>query len=160
VALLTGDNARTARAVAERTGIDEPRAELLPEAKVEAVRELTRRHGPLAMVGDGVNDAPAMAASAVGIALGAGASDVAIETADIALMTADLRLVPGAIRLGRATGQVVRQNIVFSLGVKLLVLGLTLAGLGSLWTAVAADMGASLVVVANGLRLLRSAGPE
>jgi Cd2+/Zn2+-exporting ATPase len=155
VALLTGDNRRSAGAVAERLGIQEPRAELLPDDKVEAVRELERSRGAVVMVGDGVNDAPALATATVGIAVGTRASDATLETADIALLHPDLRLVPFTIALGRAASRVVRQNIVFSLGVKAAVLVLTLAGFGTLWMAVGADMGASLLVIANGLRLLR-----
>jgi Cd2+/Zn2+-exporting ATPase len=154
VALLTGDNGRTAETIGAGVGIADLRSELRPDAKVEAVHDLARRHGGVVMVGDGINDAPALAASAVGIAMGTGASEAAVETADIALLHADLRLVPATIRLSRATAQVVRQNVVLSLGVKAVVLALTLSGHGSLWAAVAADMGASLVVIANGLRLL------
>jgi Zn2+/Cd2+-exporting ATPase len=156
VALLTGDNARTTRAVADRVGIEDRRAELLPDDKVAAVRELQRTRGPMAMVGDGVNDAPALAAAAVGIAVGTRASDATLETADIVLLQPDLRLVPATVRLGRAAARIVRQNVSVSIGVKAVVLVLTLAGLGTLWAAVAADMGASLLVIANGLRLLGS----
>jgi Cd2+/Zn2+-exporting ATPase len=155
VALLTGDNARTAKAVADRLGVGDRRAELLPDDKVAAVRALQERQGALAMVGDGVNDAPALATAAVGVAIGPGAADATLETADIVLLHPDLRLVPEAIRLGRATRRVVRQNVAVALVVKGVVLGLALAGLGTLWAAVAADMGASLLVIANGLRLLR-----
>lgn len=155
VALLTGDNARTARAIAQQLGIRESVSDLLPEDKVEHLAALQRRLGPVAMVGDGINDAPALAAAAVGIAMGRRGSDVALETAAVALISDDLRLVPQAIRLGRATRAVIRQNIAFSLVVKGLVLGLALAGWGSLWAAVAADMGASLLVIGNGMRLLR-----
>jgi Cd2+/Zn2+-exporting ATPase len=154
VALLTGDNGRTAGAIGAALGITDIRSELRPDAKVEALRDLARRHGSAVMVGDGINDAPALAASAVGIAMGTGASEAAVETADIALLHADLRLVPATVRLSRATARVVRQNVVLSLGVKAAVLALTLSGHGSLWAAVAADMGASLIVIANGLRLL------
>ena len=156
VAMLTGDNARTARAVADRLAIADRRAELLPEAKMAAVRDLQERMGPMVMVGDGVNDAPALAAAAVGVAMGARASDATLETADVVLLNPDLRLVPQSIRLGRAALDVVRQNVAVSIGVKAAVLLLTLAGYGTLWAAVAADMGASLLVIANGLRLLRA----
>jgi len=157
-ALLTGDNRRTTRTVADALGIEDRRAELLPDDKVLAVRELQRAHGPMAMVGDGVNDAPALAAATVGIAVGTRASDATLETADIVLMQPDLRLVPATVRLGRAAVRIVRQNVAVSIGVKAAVLLLTLAGLGTLWAAVAADMGASLLVIANGLRLLSGSG--
>jgi Cd2+/Zn2+-exporting ATPase len=160
VALLTGDNARTAEAIAARVGIERPLADLLPEGKVEAVRELQERTGHVAMVGDGINDAPALAAASVGIAMGGRGADAALETADVALMSDDLARIPGAIRLGRATLRVIRQNITIALGVKGLVLGLAVAGHGTLWAAVAADVGASLLVIGNGLRLLHvGAGP-
>ena len=155
VAMLSGDNARTADAIAARLGIEERRADLLPEDKVRHVAEMQRTLGPVAMVGDGVNDAPALATATVGLAMGRGGSDVALETADIALMSEDLRRIPEAIHLGRATRRVIRQNIVLSLAVKAAVLALALAGYGSLWAAVAADMGASLLVIGNGMRLLR-----
>ena len=155
VAMLSGDNARTADAIAARLGIEERRADLLPEDKVTHVAEMQRALGPVAMVGDGVNDAPALATATVGLAMGRGGSDVALETADIALMSEDLRRIPEAIHLGRAARRVIRQNIVLSLAVKAAVLALALAGYGSLWAAVAADMGASLLVIGNGMRLLR-----
>ncbi|HEY7509975.1 MAG TPA: heavy metal translocating P-type ATPase [Vicinamibacteria bacterium] len=159
VAMLSGDNARTANAIADRLGIGDRRADLLPEDKVAHVAQIQRAVGPVAMVGDGVNDAPALATAAVGLAMGRRGSDVALETADIALMSEDLRRIPEAIALGRAARRVIRQNIVFSLGVKAAVLGLALAGYGSLWAAVGADMGASLLVIGNGLRLLRGGDP-
>ncbi len=152
-AMLTGDNRRTAEAIAERLGITEWSADLLPEDKVGSVLRLQERWGAAAMVGDGVNDAPALASAHVGIAMGRG-TDAALETADVALMGDDLRRIPETIRLGRAMRRVIRQNIALSLLVKAAVLGLALTGHGSLWAAVAADMGASFLVVANGLRLL------
>jgi Zn2+/Cd2+-exporting ATPase len=155
LAMLTGDNARTAGAIARRLGLEDFQAELLPEHKVARVAQMQQALGPVAMVGDGVNDAPALATAAVGLAMGRGGTDVALETADIALMSEDLRRIPEAIALARAARRVIRQNIALSLGVKAAVLGLALAGYGSLWAAVAADMGASLLVIGNGLRLLR-----
>jgi Cd2+/Zn2+-exporting ATPase len=157
VAMLTGDNVRTAEAVAARVGIEAPQSELLPDDKVARVEELQARRGPVAMVGDGFNDAPALAAAAVGVAIGGRASDVALETADVALMSGDLRRIPMAVRLGRAARRAVRVNIGVSLAVKAAVLVLALLGYGSLWAAVAADMGASLLVIGNGMRLLRAA---
>ncbi len=152
IVLLTGDSETTASAVAARVGIDDVRAGLLPEDKVSAVRAL----GPgVAMVGDGVNDAPALAAASVGIAMGSAGSDTAIEVADIAILGADPRKVAGLIGLARWTKGIVRQNIAFSLGTKLVAVGLLAAGALPLWGAVVADVGASLIVVANGLRLVR-----
>lgn len=155
IIMLTGDNAGTGQAVGRETGVDEVRAELLPEDKVKAVEELVARYGKVAMVGDGVNDAPAMARSTLGIAMGAAGTDAAIETADIALMSDDLSRLPWLIRHSRRTLSVIRQNIVASLGVKVVFVVLTLLGHASLWTAIAADTGMSLLVVINALRLLR-----
>lgn len=156
VTMLTGDNDGTAHAVAQVAGVDQYRAELLPEDKVAAVRDLVAEWGHAAMVGDGVNDAPAMAASSLGIAMGAVGTDVAIETSDIALMSDDLTRLPWLISHSRRTLRIIKQNIVFSLGLKLLFIILTLCGLASLWMAIAADTGASLLVIFNGLRLLHS----
>ena len=156
VVMLTGDNEATARAVAGEIGIDEVRAELLPEDKVAAIEELVERHDVVAMIGDGVNDAPAMARAHFAVAMGAIGSDAAIETADVALMTDDIARVPWLIEHARRSLRVIRQNIAFSLGVKLLFVGLTAFGLASLWGAIAADVGATLLVVANALRLLRA----
>jgi Cd2+/Zn2+-exporting ATPase len=158
--MLTGDNKPAARAVAAELGVDEVRAELLPQDKVSAVRELAARHGGVAMVGDGVNDAPALAAATVGIAMGAAGADAALETADVALMSDDLMRLPAAVRLSRRVGGIVRQNILFALLVKVVFIALTPLGFTSLWMAVAADMGASLLVIFNGLRALRRAGPD
>ena len=154
VVMLTGDNTATAQIIARQTGIDEVRAELLPEQKVQAVEDLVARYGTVAMIGDGVNDAPAMARASLGVAMGAIGSDAAIETADVALMSDDLSKLPWLIRHSRATLGVIRQNIGFSLAVKLLFTVLTVAGIASLWGAIAADVGAALLVVLNGLRLL------
>jgi len=156
VVMLTGDNRATAQAIAREVGIDEVYAELLPEDKLKKIEELVERYGTVAMVGDGVNDAPALARANLGIAMGAIGSDAAIETADIALMTDDISKLPWLVRHSKRTLAVIRQNIVFSLGVKVAFLALTFVGLASLWGAIAADVGASLLVVGNALRLLRS----
>jgi Cd2+/Zn2+-exporting ATPase len=155
VAMLTGDNPETAAVVGAQAGIDDVRAGLLPAQKVAAVAELRDRYGAVAMVGDGVNDAPALAAATLGIAMGAAGTDAALETADIALMGDDLSAVPYTIRLARRTTRVIWQNIVFSIVVKAIFLVLAPLGLVSLWLAVFADMGTSLLVTANGLRLFR-----
>ena len=158
--MLTGDNERTAAAVAERAGLDEYKAELLPEHKVDAIKELLERYGQVGMIGDGINDAPALATATVGLAMGSAGSDTAIETADIALMADDLTRVPFTIRLSRAARHTVRQNIGFALGIKVLATLLVFPGLLTLWMAVLADTGASLVVILNGLRLLRHGREE
>ena len=154
VEMLTGDNEMTARAIAERLGLDGYRAHLLPEEKVKAIEELRAEHGSIAMVGDGVNDAPALAAADVGIAMGAIGSDVALETADIALMEDDLRKINYLVRLSRATMGRIRENIAASIVVKLIVAALAFPGWVTLWMAVAiGDMGLSLAVILNSLRL-------
>jgi Cd2+/Zn2+-exporting ATPase len=155
VILLTGDHESAARALAEAVGIPEYKAGLLPEHKLAAVEELRAKHGALAMVGDGVNDAPALAAADVGIAMGVAGTDAALETADVALMADELAKIPYALRLSRATVRNIRMNIGFSLALKGAFLVMALAGTATLWMAVVADMGASLVVIANALRLLR-----
>ena len=156
VVMLTGDNEGTARAVAASLGrVDEFRADLLPEDKAAAVRELRVAHGPVLFVGDGVNDAPALAAADVGVAMGASGSDVALETADIALMTDDLGRLATGIRLARKAEGIIRTNIAFALLTKAAFVVLAVTGHATLWMAVFADMGASLLVVANGLRALR-----
>lgn len=155
IVMLTGDNERTARAVAAEVGIDEVRAELLPEQKVHAIEELVASHDMVAMIGDGVNDAPAMARAHFGIAMGAIGSDAAVETADIALMTDDIGKVPWLIGHSRRTMGIIRQNIGLSLATKAVFVGLTAFGMASMWGAIAADVGVSLLVVANALRLLR-----
>lgn len=158
VVMLTGDNERTAAAVAAHAGIAEYRARLLPQDKVDAVRDLRAEYGPVSMVGDGVNDAPALAASDLGVAMGAAGSDTAIETADVALMSDDLTQLPRFFRLGRRTVAVIWQNIVLSVAVKFAVLGLAMTGSASLWMAVFADTGMSLLVTLNGMRLLIPGG--
>ena len=153
--MLTGDNRPTAQAIAAKLNIDEVAAELLPEDKVTAIESLVAKYQAVAMIGDGVNDAPALALATVGIAMGSMGSDAAIETADIALMSDDLSRLPWLIRHSRHTLSIIRQNIVFSLSIKVLFLALTLMNLSTLWGAIAADTGASLLVVFNALRLLR-----
>lgn len=156
VVMLTGDNKPTADRIAVATGIEEVRAELLPADKVTAVEELVTRFGTVAMIGDGVNDAPAMGRASLGIAMGAAGSDAAIEAADVALMSDDLSKLPWLIRHSRRTLRIIRQNVVLSLGVKAVFVVLTFVGAATLWAAIAADMGVSLIVIANALRLLRS----
>ncbi len=155
VAMLTGDNPTTASAVAREVGIDEVDADLLPEQKLAIIERLVKEHGKVGMVGDGVNDAPALARASIGFAMGAAGTDTALETADVALMNDDLRGVPELVRLSRATGRTLRTNIALSIGIKAVFFVLALFGVATLWMAVFADMGASLIVAANGLRLLR-----
>jgi len=145
--------------VAAEVGITEVRARLLPEEKHAAVRELEAAGARVGVVGDGVNDAPALAAATVGIAMGAAGTHAALETADIALMGDDLGLLAPAVRHSRFTLALIRQNIVFALGLKAVFLVLALLGQATLWMAVAADMGASLLVIANGLRALSPRSP-
>lgn len=154
--MLTGDNQGTAKAIAQEAGIDEVHAELLPEDKVTAIERLVEKYEFVAMIGDGVNDAPALARASLGLAMGAAGSDAAIETADIALMSDDLSKLPWLIHHSRRTVRTISQNIAFSLALKVLFVMLTFAGYASLWAAIAADMGASLLVIGNGLRLLRT----
>ena len=155
VALLTGDRIETARSIAAELGVDEFHAGLLPDQKHQLVRALRDRYGAVLMVGDGVNDAPALAAADVGVAMGAAGSDVALETADVALMSDELLKLPYAIRLARATLWNVRTNVAISLALKAAFLVLAIAGGATLWMAVLADTGASVIVVGNALRLLR-----
>jgi len=155
VVLLTGDHEVAAKSLAASLGITDYRASLLPEDKVTAVEELKRRYGVLVMVGDGVNDAPALATADVGIAMGVAGSDAALETADVALMADELAKIPFAIRLSRAAARNIKVNIGFSLVLKAAFLVMAVAGAATLWMAVVADMGASLIVIGNALRLLR-----
>ena len=155
VALLTGDHPAAAQALNASVGVDEIRAGLLPAGKVQAVEDLRARYGTVAMVGDGVNDAPALATADVGIAMGVAGSDAALETADIALMADELLKIPYALRLSRATVRNIRANIAFSIVLKGAFLVMAILGVATLWMAVLADMGASLIVIANALRLLR-----
>ena len=152
--MLTGDAEAPARRVAEELGISY-RARLLPEQKVEAVRELVSKHGDAGMVGDGVNDAPALAASSVGFAMGAAGTDVALETADVALMQDDLPKLAEAVRLSRSAERIIKQNVAVSILIKGLFVLLAPFGLVALWLAVLADMGTSIAVTLNGLRLFR-----
>lgn len=156
VAMLTGDNLRTAQAIGKQVGIDDVRAELLPEDKLRIVEEMLKSERGVGMVGDGVNDAPALAKATVGFAMGAAGSDTALETADVALMKDDLHKLADYIRLSRATGTILVQNIVLALGIKIVFFTLALTGHATLWMAVFADLGASLLVVGNGMRVGRT----
>jgi Cd2+/Zn2+-exporting ATPase len=153
--MLTGDNGATARAMGSRLGVDEVRAELMPDAKVAAIRELVAQYGRVGMVGDGVNDAPALAAATVGIAMGGAGTDVALETADIALMGDDLSKLPFTIALSRQALRVIKQNIGLAMALKLLAVAAVFPGWLTLWLAILADMGATVLVTLNGMRLLR-----
>ncbi|MBF5091089.1 heavy metal translocating P-type ATPase [Novosphingobium sp. NBM11] len=153
--MLTGDNSRTAAAIAQEVGIDKALGDQLPEDKLQAIERYIRNGRYVGMVGDGINDAPALARADIGFAMGAAGSDTAIETADIALMDDDLNKIARFVRLSRKTRAVLIQNITLALCIKAIFLALTLAGYGTMWMAVFADMGASLLVVANGLRLVR-----
>ena len=155
--MLTGDNTPTARAIAAQVGIDEARGDQLPEDKLAAIESKLSPAGKVGMVGDGINDAPALARADIGFAMGAAGTGTAIETADVALMDDDLRKIGVFLRLSRATHSVLVQNIALALGIKALFLALAMTGNATLWMAVFADVGASLLVVANGLRLLRAA---
>jgi Zn2+/Cd2+-exporting ATPase len=154
--MLTGDNERVAKLVARSVGsVDDVRAGLLPADKLSAIHDLRRKHGAIAMVGDGINDTPALASADVGIAMGAGTAQ-AMETADVVLMQDDLRRVPLALRVARLNRSAVKQNIALSLGLKLAFLALAVPGLATLWLAVAADVGATILVTLNGMRMLRA----
>ncbi|MFZ6719720.1 heavy metal translocating P-type ATPase [Undibacterium sp. Ji49W] len=154
--MLTGDNELTAKAIAKDVGIDDARGNLLPEDKLAAINDELTNHGTVGMVGDGINDAPALAKSSIGFAMGAAGTDTALETADIALMDDDLRKIPQFIRLSRRTAAILKQNIALALGIKLVFLIMAVMGIATLWMAVFADMGASLLVIFNGLRLVKS----
>ena len=153
--MLTGDNVHTAKAIAAQVGIDEARGDLLPEDKLQIIESKIKGGHVVGMVGDGINDAPALARANIGFAMGAAGTGTAIETADVALMDDDLRKLPRFVRLSRHTHALLVQNIVLALGIKAVFLVLTLTGTGTMWMAVFADVGASLLVVGNGLRLLR-----
>ena len=158
IIMLTGDNPRTAAAIAGQVGVDEWQAELLPEEKVHAVAGLVKKYGKVAMVGDGVNDAPALATATVGIAMGVAGTDAALEVADVALMSDDLSRISFAISLSRRAVRIIVANVAFSLATKALALVLASAGMLPLWGAIAADMGVSLLVTLNGMRLLAHRG--
>lgn len=158
--MLTGDNERVGQAIGTAVGLDEVRAGLLPEDKVAAMDELLRRHHQVAMVGDGVNDAPAQARATVGIAMGGAGTDVALETADVALMADDLSKLPFAVALSRAARRIIRQNLWLSLGVVAILIPVTLAGLAGIGLAVIIHEGSTLVVVFNALRLLSYREPD
>ena len=156
--MLTGDNAATARAIALHAGIDDARGNLLPEGKLAAIRQMQSQYGLTGMAGDGINDAPALAQADIGFAMGGAGADIAIEAADVVIMNDNLQRIAETVRLSRRTHAVLWQNITLALGIKVAFLVLAVFGSATMWMAVFADMGASLLVVANGLRLLRSKG--
>jgi Zn2+/Cd2+-exporting ATPase len=157
--MLSGDNQQTATAIATEVGIDDARGGLLPEEKLAAINGLMEQYGQVGMAGDGINDAPALAAASIGFVMGVAGSDTALETADVALMDDDLRKLPSFIRLSRRTAAILVENIALALGIKAVFLGLAVAGDATLWMAILADMGASLLVIFNGLRLLKTRAP-
>ena len=156
VMVISLDDLKKGMALAKQAGKGDTKAEIKKTGKVAVIRRLQAQGKRVAMVGDGINDAPALAAADVGIAMGVAGTDAALETADIALMADELTRIPYAFRLSHATSRTIRANIVFALALKAIFLALAVAGVATLWMAVVADMGASLVVIANGMRLLRA----
>jgi len=154
--VLTGDNATVARAIGDLVGVSDVRAGLLPADKVSAIQALLRQHGAVAMIGDGINDTPALATATVGIAMGGAGSAQALETADVALLADDLAQLPAAIRVARLARRLIRENVILSFGIKAVFIVLALMGLTSLWVAILADVGMSLLVTLNGMRPLKA----
>ena len=153
--MLTGDNSATAKAIALQEGIDDALGDLLPEAKLDAIKDMQKRYGTTGMTGDGINDAPALAQADIGFAMGGAGTDTAMEAADVVIMNDDLRRVAETVHLSKRTHAILWQNITLALGIKSVFLLLAVFGTATMWMAVFADMGASLLVVGNGLRLLR-----
>src|SRR5690625_785562 len=153
--MLTGDNHSTVRAIGSHVGVTDIQSELLPQDKLDYIKKMKTDYRHVGMVGDGVNDAPALAASTVGIAMGGAGTDTAIETADIALMGDDLSKLPFAVRLSRKTLNIIKANITFAIGIKLIALLLVIPGWLTLWIAILSDMGATILVALNSLRLMK-----
>ncbi len=153
--MLTGDNQTTAQSIGREAGIDDVRGGMLPQEKLDAVQEMQSQYGLTGMTGDGINDAPALAQADIGFAMGAAGTDIAMEAADVVIMNDDLHQIASSVKLSRKTHRVLWQNILFALGIKAVFLFLAIFYGATMWMAVFADMGASLLVVANGLRLLR-----
>lgn len=153
--MLTGDNEATAKTIAAQAGIDQVLGNLLPDAKLEQIQSLKTRYGMTGMTGDGIKDAPALAQADIGFAMGGMGTDIAMEAADVVVMNDDLRRIPETIRLSRKTHIVLMQNISLALGIKAVFMVLAIFGMATMWMAVFADMGVTLLVVANGLRLMK-----
>ncbi len=153
ISMVTGDNRVNASAIASRISLDEFHAEILPDEKANMIGRLRKKFDKVAMVGDGINDAPALAAATVGIAMGEKGTEVSMETADVVLMSDNLLKIPFAVRLGKETLKIIKQNVALSIGIKMIFLALAISGWSTLWMAVAADMGASLLVIGNGMRI-------